>query len=208
MKPQTKQPRKAPAFGGIIVKGVIESEAAQKKRSESLLEVSVSTCAPNVHRFVVAAPVAAAAEEVYALLDWADERNQRRQMGDEVTALDDEGRRFRLVIRFMRDLQFDYEVEEALKPKLYSCICVPRPSVGHLERSHEHYEIEPLGEDRCVVTYTMTATFEPGLDAEDAAEVVRNMTVATHNTVAKLKANAQHGVGTVAAFHATRLMPL
>lgn len=193
--------------GGIIVRSVIESAAAQRKRRNSLLDVSVSKCA-DADRFVVATPVAASAEGIYALLDWADDRNKWRQTGDKVEALDKEGQRFRLVVRYMPELQFDCEVEEALKPEVYAWTCVTTPRVGHLERSHEHYRIEPVGEDQCLVTFTMTAFFEAGLDARQSAEVVRNMRVATHNAMAKLKANAEHGVGTMAAAKATRLMPL
>ncbi len=211
MKGRTKQPRAArvPArrgAGEVIVKSVVRSAAAEGK--SPLLEVSVSKCAPNVHRFVVSAAVAVPAEEVYALIDWADERNRYRQMGDTVTALDDEGRRFRVAVSYMRGLRWDYEVEEAVKPQVYACTCVPSSTADHLERSHEHFRFEERGEDQCFVTYTMTAHFTAGLDVELYAEIDRIMSVASHNTIVKLKANAEHGVGTVAACKATRLMPV
>jgi hypothetical protein len=187
---------------------VVQGAAAQGGAKTALLEVAVSRSGPDANSFQVTAPVAAPADEVYALVDWADERNKWRQSGDTVLALDAEGRKFRLVVSSMKDLQFDYEVQEAIKSKVYACSCVPSPSIGHLVRSYEHYLFEPGGEKACVVTYTMTATFEAGLSAGQTAEVVKNMTVATHNTMAKLKANAEHGVGTAAAFSATKLMPL
>ena len=174
-----------------------------------LLGVKVSKCAPDgPDEFLVQATIEKTAEHIYALVDWADERNKWRQTGDEVTALDEEGRHFRLVVQFMRDVQFDYEVIEASKPHVYACVCVPTPSVGHLVRSDEHYRIEPVGETQSLVTYTMTAHFESGLGERQSAEVRRNMTIACHNTLAKLKANAEHGVGTVEAFENTRLMPM
>jgi hypothetical protein len=187
---------------------MIQAVAALREGKDPWLEVSVCQDPLNGDRFTVAVEIDAPAEEVYALLDWADARNKWRQMGDSVTALDGDGQRFRLVISFMQDVCFDYRVEEAIKPHVYACACVPTPPVGHLERSFERYRIEPVDDARCAVTYAMTAHFEAGLNARQSTEVMRNMTVACHNALAKLKAEAEHGVGTFEAFCAARLMPI
>jgi len=196
------------ASNRIIVRSEIVSDAEAAKRRKRLLDVKVSKAPDGADVFVVEAPIAAAAEEVYGLVDWADERNKYRQMGDEVTQTDKDGRNFRLVIGFMDDLRFDCEVVEATKPHAYGYNCIPTPSVGHLERSYEHYRIVPTAADECVATYTMTAYFEAGLSEQQRAEVMRNMTIACHNGMAKLKPSAEYGVGTWEAFENTHLMSL
>ena len=174
-----------------------------------MLEVSSrSLGGDGQFEFVVRADIAARPEDFYALVDWADERNFKRQLGDSVTPLDEEGRRFRLIIRYMTDLQFDHEVIEADKPSLYAYLCLITPPVAHLQSSQEQYRIESAGDDRCQVTLTILAKFEPGLSEIQTSEVLRNMTVACHNSLAKLKAYAEHGVGTLEAFENVRLMPL
>jgi hypothetical protein len=185
-----------------MLRGLDELRAAR----EELLEVSVRKGTGGGDEFTVSAEIGVPAAEVYALIDLADERNKWRQMGDSVTALDSEGRRFRLIHSYMRDVAFDIEVEEALKPNVYTSRCTPMPPIGHLERSRECYRIETLEGGRCAVTYTMTAYFEAGLDEWDSEAAIRMMTAASHNAMAKLKANAEHGVGTIEAFNATRLM--
>ena len=204
--PQSGLRERSPA--DAVPDSMIKAVAAMREGKDTWLEVSVRQDPLNGHRFTVAVEIGAPADEVYALLDWADERNKWRQMGDSVTALDAEGQRFRLVISFMQDICFDFQVEEAIKPQVYVSTCVPTPPVGHLERSFEEYRIEPIDDARCAVTYTMTAHFEAGLNKRQAAEVMRTMTVACHNSLAKLKADAEHGVGTFEAFCAARLMPL
>jgi hypothetical protein len=208
MKDSGRPAQTQPRGKRVVVRAVVESAAAHDARERSLLDVAVSECGLNAYKFVVSVRIAAPAEEIYALVDWADERNKWRQMGDAVTAIDDEGRRYRLVISYMPDVQFDHEVEEALRPEVYAFTGKMTPRLGHLEHCRSHYRMDAIGTAQTVLTCTTTAQFEADLNAGDLAQAVRLMTIACHNTAAKLKANAEHGVGTVEAFNATVLMPL
>jgi hypothetical protein len=173
-----------------------------------MLEVSTRRCEIEGQvEFKVTAVIAAPADRIYALIDWADEQNAKRQLGDSVIALDDEGRRFRLVVRFMSDLEFDYEVLEAVKPSIYACLCLPTPSIGHLESTVERYEIGPGEAQGSTVTLMTLAQYARGLSEAQMDEVTRRSTVACHNALAKLKAFAEYGVGTIEAFENTVLMP-
>lgn len=163
---------------------------------------------PNGASFTAATPIEASAEDVYALVDWSDERNKSRQMGEEVTELDGRGLRYRVVVSHMPDVEFIHDVVEASKPTLYASRATMTPRLGHLVQSLSKYSIAPIAKDRSEVTYVMTAEFEPGIGEAELAHCTRFAAVATHNTLAKLKANAEHGVGSLEAFNATTLMPL
>jgi hypothetical protein len=195
--------------GGVFVTSEIISEEEHDRRRSQFLSVAHRKASDDdADIFVVTAEIAAAAEDIFALVDWADPRNSKRQLGEEVVALDDSGRRFRLVIDFMRDVQFDNEVLRAEKPAVYQYECLIIPPQGHLGRTVEMYEIEPLHDGKCSVTMTITAYFDVGLSPATQAETIHMMTVGAHNGLAKIKAYAEHGVGTMEAFHNLQLMPL
>ena len=200
--------RKEPRSNEILVWSEIVSEEQTEERNKRLLEVSLGKADDGADLFNVRAEIATSAGEVYALVDWGDERNARRQLGDTVQGLDEEGRRFRLVIDFMSDVDFDYEILKAVKPSIYEYECLINPPQGHLGRTIEQFRIEPVSDDRCTVTLTVTAYFDSGLSVSKQDEVRHTMTVGAHNGLAKLKAYAEHGVGTSEAFENLRLMSL
>lgn len=187
----------------IIVKAVLGDLADPP--AAPMFDVSVRDVERDTFEFTVSSPVAAPASEIYALIDWADARNKWRQTGDDVTCLDAEGRKFRLVVSYMPGVEFDHEVEEASSPHLYAYSAVANPRQGRLEWSRSRYEIAD-DDQGAVVTYTMTARYTPGLSEHELAVHVRLTARACHNTMSKLKANAEHGVGTPEAFEATVLM--
>ena len=139
------------------------------------------------------------AAEVYALIDWSDPRNAKRQLGDSVEAIDGSPNVFRLVMSDMPEHSFDMLVAEAVPNRAYRYSTDINPRVGRLEASEELYELEPSGEAECQLSLTIAATFQPGLTEEEFRQEVMMVGVACHNALLKLKAHAEDGVEGVRA---------
>ena len=139
------------------------------------------------------------AEEVYALLDWADPRNAKRQLGNEVAAIEGAPDRFRMTLAALPGHVFDMIVTEAVPHSAYGFATHITPSVGRLVTSHEHYRLEPLGTGTCRLTLVNTVTFIDGMRMKQLSEEVMIMSVASHNALAKLKIHAEQGAEAVTA---------
>lgn len=148
-------------------------------------------------QFEVAVEVDQSASAVYPLLDWSDPQNAKRQLGHKVEQMDGQPDRFRLVLNEMPDHRFDMTVSKAVTNQAYVFSTVIQPRVGRLESDEEHYSLEPLGEDRCRLKLTTTATFKSGLTMKQFEQELAMMTVACQRALVKLKAHAEHGVEAV-----------
>ena len=144
-----------------------------------------------------AATIACAAEELYALLDWADPRNAKRALGNLVEADPLDPDHFVAVIHQMPDLRFDVVVTHAEPHRRYAFDCVIDPLQGRLLTSHEDYRIEPRGEDACTLTLLLTAHLRPGLPARIYEQEFTMLSMAHDNAMAKLKLHAEHGLEVV-----------
>lgn len=138
-------------------------------------------------------------EEVYPLIDWADPRNAKRQLGESVEPIEGSPNLFRLIMSGMPEHDFDMLVTEATPPHSYRYSTDISPRVGRLEASEEHYELEPAGENQCQLSLTIAATFRPGLTEKEFKEEALMIGVACHNALLKLKAHAEGGVDAVRA---------
>ena len=134
------------------------------------------------------------AEEVYPLIDWADPRNAKRQLGEAVETIDGLPNVFRLVMADLPEHTFDMLVTDATPHRSYRYSTDINPRVGRLEASQEHYELEPAGDGHCQLSLTISATFRPGLNEKEFRQEVMMVGVACHNALLKLKAHAEYGV--------------
>lgn len=140
--------------------------------------------------------------DVYPLIDWADERNAKRQLGNEVSALDGSPNAFRLIMTEMPEHNFDMLVSEATPHSSYRYTTDINPRVGRLEASEEHYRIEPADDGQCELSLSISATFRPGLNIDEFKQEVVMVSVACRNALLKLKAHAEGGVEAVHALDA------
>jgi hypothetical protein len=140
-----------------------------------------------------------AASEVYALLDWADPRNAKRQLGSDVVPVEDMPGRFRLYLEAMPAHVFEIAVTEAVPDQTYAFECEIEPSVGRLVSSREVYTFEALGPDRCLLRLVNTATLVDGMKMKDFEFELMQLSVACHNALAKLKIHAEQGAEAVRA---------
>ena len=145
--------------------------------------------------FVMAIEIAASAQDVYALLDWADPRNAKRQLGHEVTQLAPDT--FRLVMQGMEDIPFEFRVLEAKPHGEYSMICDPMPPVGRRKYTRETYVIESLGENACQVDLIVEAEFIDGISMREYKQEMELGMLSNYNALAKFKLHAEHGVDAV-----------
>lgn len=135
-------------------------------------------------------------EEVYPLVDWADSRNARRQLGDGVEG---DGRRFVLTMTDMPDLRFHLDVSEARPSEVYAYTCDIRPKVGKLDFTSERFEFEHVDQDHCLIRLRNEAKFVDGLTAVEMKHELWMMTMASNDALLKLKVMAELGVNAARA---------
>lgn len=140
------------------------------------------------------------ATDVYALLDFADERNQMRARGNIVKPIGSDPNSFRLWYDRAPNLNFLFTVTEAIPGRVYSFNAVIVPPVGRRVGTHESYTLAPLGQESCTVTFVNTIHHVPGLTADELAEEIGRSSVAAANGLTKLKLLAEGGVSAVEAF--------
>lgn len=150
--------------------------------------------------FDVAIEIDKPASEVYPLIDWADPRNAKRELGHQIDAIDGDPNRFRLIMTEMPEHRFDMTVIEAVQDRSYAFSSDIRPRVGRLESDEEHYSLEPIGEKRCKLKLTTVATFQSGLTMDEFEEELAMMSFACQRALVKLKLHAEQGVEAVRAF--------
>ena len=129
--------------------------------------------------------------DVYALVDWADPLNAKRQLGHRVEG---EQPSFVLKIDSMPELTFAFEVTEEQKDEVYAFSCDIQPPVGRLKSSTERYTFEPVGDGQCLLRLVNEATFNDGLTMKEFEEELMMMSVATNNGLLKLKVLAEFGL--------------
>jgi hypothetical protein len=143
------------------------------------------------------------AEEVYALIDWADPRNAKRALGNKVEQLAPD--RFRLHLDMVPGHRFEMIVTEAVPGQSYAYDAEITPPVGRLVSCSEAYTVEPLGEASCRLALTVTAWIIGGMSEEDMAMEIMMMGTSGQNAVAKLKIQAEQGVEAVHAIEAQQM---
>ncbi len=145
------------------------------------------------------------ADEVYALLDWADPRNAKRALGNKVEPVGAAPGRFRMTLDLVPGHLFEMIVTEAVPGSTYAFENEITPPPGKLVSSHETYTIEPLGESSCVLNLLVSANFADGMADDALAMEVMMMTVACGNALGKLKIQAEQGVEAVHAIEAMQM---
>ncbi|GAA4711838.1 hypothetical protein H9L13_02730 [Sphingomonas lutea] len=148
-------------------------------------------------QFEVAVEVEKPAADVYPLIDWADRRNSKRELGHIVETLGSDPRRFRLIMTDMPDHRFDMTVIREERGYAYSFVTDIQPRVGRLDSDEENYVIEPLGADRCKLRLTCNVTFIGGMTMDELEGELMMMTMACQRALIKLKVHAEMGVEAV-----------
>lgn len=131
------------------------------------------------------------AADVYALIDWADPRNAKREVGTVEPAGEN---RFRMQLDMLPDMSFDMTVTQQQAPRVYAFETDITPKIGRLAHNHERYEIEPAGEHACILCLTSTVIFDDGMTMPEFEEELTMMSVAVNNALSKLKIHAEQGV--------------
>ena len=143
--------------------------------------------------------------EVYPLLDWADERNAKRQLGNRVDQVDVTPERYRLHLDMVPDHKFEMTMTEVVPGRTYAFQNEITPPVGRLVSSHETYSLEPLGEGSCRLGLEVAATFV-GMSEEKLAREVMVMAMSCENALTKLKVHAEEGVDAVRAIEHSQMI--
>ena len=131
-------------------------------------------------------------KDIYRLLDWADDRNAKRGEGHRVLPGDGAGQ-WRLTMTGMEDVTYRLSVTDEEPGRVYGYDCMPEPMVGRLVSSHELFRIESLAPDRCRVSLELKARFAPGLTDKRFTQEISMMSMACHNSLARLRIHAEQG---------------
>lgn len=133
------------------------------------------------------------AADVYALIDWSDERNAKRALGSEVHAIEGLPGAFQMIWTPAPDMLFTMDVthEEPHHRYAFDIAITPRP--GKLVSSNEDYRFEAVDDASCRVKLVDTVEFEPGMTMREFKHEVAVMTQACHQALLKLKLHAEHG---------------
>lgn len=129
--------------------------------------------------------------DVYALVDWADARNAKRQLGHSVEG---QSPHFHLRMSSMPDLDFKLEVVEEKASETYAYACDIQPRVGRLVTSVERFIFEPVNDGHCLVRLINEATFIDGMTRREFEQEMMMMSVATNDGLIKLKVMAELGL--------------
>lgn len=145
-----------------------------------------------------------AAGDLYPLLDFADPRNSKRQLGEIVREVPGRAGAFELVLATypdLGDLTFDMQVTEAVPNTVYAFDGTLPEGPGALISTHERYEIEPDGDNACLLRLIVDANFRFPMKLKVYKQEVARMMLALHNACAKLKLHAEQGTEAVQAVH-------
>ena len=129
--------------------------------------------------------------EVYALVDWGDPRNAKRQLGHSVEG---QSPHFHLLMTSMPDLDFKLDVIEEKAGEVYAYSCDIQPRVGRLVTSVERFIFEPVDDGHCLLRLINDATFIDGMTMREFEQEMMMMSVATNDGLIKLKVMAELGL--------------
>jgi hypothetical protein len=162
---------------------------------------AAAECAPDdPMELKVAIEIDRPAAEVYALLDWADERNQMRARGNIVRRECVQPEIYRLWYDRAPDLNFLFTVVVAEPGRKYEFRGDIVPPVGRRLGAVESYALEPIGDDCCRVTFANTIHHVPGLTRAEWQDELAKSSSAAAGGLVKLKLQAEQGVAALEDF--------
>ena len=129
--------------------------------------------------------------DVYALVDWADPRNAKRQLGHSVEG---QSPHIHLRMTLMPDLDFKLEVIEEKANEIYAYACDIQPRVGRLVTNVERFIFEPVNGGHCRVRLINEATFIDNMTRREFEQEMMMMSTATNDGLIKLKVMAEAGL--------------
>jgi len=160
------------------------------------------------HEFGAEIEIERPASEVYPLLDFADPRNAKRELGDRVEAIAGAPGRFDLVVDVLPDATFSLTVTAEERDREYAFWCVSAPLFGNVARSHERYVLEDLGKEGCRLILTQTIEFDRELSEDEYGMEAMMLTFAGFSALAKIKLHAEEGVEAVKAMSEAQMAAL
>ena len=138
-------------------------------------------------------------ERIYALIDFADPANAKRELGHSVTQVSTDPETWKLVINQMPDAAFFNTVTEAKAPTLYAYRCEAEPQQGAMVWDVERWTIEPRESAPTLVRLIVEAQFVEDMPFEEHYHHVAMMATGCNNALEKLKLHAEQGVAAVRA---------
>ncbi len=160
------------------------------------------------HEFGAEIEIGCPASEVYPLLDLADPRHAKRQLGDRVQAVIGEPGKFTMVVSELPAAVFTLAVTAEECEREYAFSCVSSVSFSRVARSHEHYVLEDMGKAGCRLILTQTIEFDRELSEDEYGMEAMMLTFAGFSALAKIKLHAEEGVEAVKAMSEAQMAAL
>ena len=139
------------------------------------------------------------ASEVFPLIDISDPRFGHAQRGAQVAAVEGKPNQFELPVEEFDDAVFHFNVLERVDGLRHKAVCAMVPQLFALVKAVEDYQIEPIGDDKCLVKITVSAEFDPNLSDEEVANEAAVMSMAVTGDLEKLLVHAEEGLEAVKA---------
>jgi hypothetical protein len=149
--------------------------------------------------FIVSIEITSPVEDVYALIEWSNPLNAKRQLGNRVKEIGESGKQFVLVLEGLPDYDFEITVTDSSPGSAYAFDCVIEPTIGNLASAHESYHFEPSENGGCVLSLTTTANFVEGLTMDQFEEEIGMMAASSQSALEKLRIHAEHGLSAMRA---------
>lgn len=148
------------------------------------------------HEFSAETEIACSAEDLFALVDIADDRFWKAQMGDRIEPLGDDKYRMTAAMAPDMDIVITRTQVEPGRMVEIEPVCTPRP--GRLESASERYEIVSTGPGHARLELHMEVMFQDAMTEQVFAEESVMMSIAAFNTVEKIRLFAESGQAAVA----------
>lgn len=158
-----------------------------------------NTAPPDRYELVSEIKIERPSSDVYPLLDLADPRYTKRQLGDQVEEVTGQPGTYHVIIQELPDAVFALTVTAQTRDREYSFACVSTPLFGNLTRSHEHYALEDLANGHCRLILTNSVEFCRKLSEDEFKLELMMLAFANESALEKIKVHAEQGVDAVKA---------
>lgn len=140
--------------------------------------------------------------ELYRIIDYADEKCWKRDVG----SIDQTGAgSYRMVLEMLPDVAFKLDVTEAEPGKSYVYDCTADPKIGRLIVTTESYDLEASESGGSNVTISVVAEFDADMTEQEWQQEVEMMALGVNNSLNKLKVHAEMGVEKIREIEAVQI---
>ncbi|RZV36015.1 MAG: SRPBCC family protein [Sphingomonadaceae bacterium] len=143
-------------------------------------------------------------EAVYPLIDFADSRYAKKQLGHTVRQIGTDPDKYSLILTPMPEFEHICTITRAEPPHVYALRSVAVPQAGVLQWSQEQYTLEPYGNNGTLLTLLVEAQFDEPLTMREYSQHIAMMAAGCSTAIKKIKLHAEQGAEAVREMEAAQ----